>query len=133
MPRKKRQYNYEFNDGKKSFDRTVEVTCTQTGEKVKMYHKHLAKLIESKYNNRWKLFKVSYIKKGNRVKRDDDPLEYDIRPEGYRRYLINAYIHYRDDTTLEDSFRAGKLIFLNDCYEKRWNETIEETIKRSNN
>ena len=131
MPRKKKVYNYKFADTEKVFERTVEVKCTQTGEKVKMYHKHLAKLIETKYRNRWSDFQHSYIKKGNRIKREDDPLEYDTRPEGYRRYLIGQYIFFRDNTSSDESYRAGKLAFLNDCYQKRWNESIDETLNRS--
>tara|TARA_B100000085_G_C18326385_1_gene424397 strand:+ start:100 stop:504 length:405 start_codon:yes stop_codon:yes gene_type:complete len=131
MPRKKKLYNYEFKDVSKSFERTVEVICTQTGERVKMYHKHLAKLIEKKYSNRWNVFKHSYIKKGNRIKREDDPVEYDTRPEGYRRFLIGQYLHFKDNKDYSNSYIAGKLAFVNDCYQKRWNETIDETLKRS--
>ena len=131
MARKKRQYNYKFIDEEKTFDRTVLIKCTQTGEEVQMYHKHLARLIEKKYGNRWNLFRRTYIKKGNRIKREDNPTEYDIRPEGYRRYLIDTYINFRDKSELDNSTRAGKLMFLNDCYEKRWNETIEEALKRA--
>ena len=131
MARKKRLYNYKFTDVEKSFERTVVVKCTQTGEKVEMYHKHLARLVEKKYNNRWNVFKHSYIKKGNRIKREDDPVEYDTRPEGYRRYLIGQFLHYTGTELYSESFKAGKLAFINDCYQKRWNETIDETLKRS--
>ena len=46
MARMKKQFNYEFIDCTKSFPSSIVVTCTQTKEKVKMYHKQLARLIE---------------------------------------------------------------------------------------
>ena len=44
MARKKKMYNYEFIDCKKSLPSSVEVKCSKSGEKVRMYHKQLIKL-----------------------------------------------------------------------------------------
>mgnify|MGYP003660169516 CR=1 FL=1 len=46
MARKKKQFNYEFIDCNMSFPSSIEVICTQTKEKVRMYHKQLARLIQ---------------------------------------------------------------------------------------
>ncbi len=51
MARKKKLFNYKFIDCEKSFPSSIVVTCTQTKEKVRMYHKQLARLIENKYRN----------------------------------------------------------------------------------
>ena len=96
-----------------------------------MYHKHLARMIEKKYRNRYKVFKTSYIKKGNKPSiGDDDYDEYTTRPEGYRRFLLSMFMHYKN-STLPESTRAHKMAFINDCYLKRWNEPISEVLKRS--
>jgi hypothetical protein len=50
MAKKKKLFTYEFVDGKKTFQSSNIVKCTQTGEKIKMYHKQLYKLIKNKYN-----------------------------------------------------------------------------------
>tara|TARA_R100000278_G_C5455634_1_gene159021 strand:- start:148 stop:561 length:414 start_codon:yes stop_codon:yes gene_type:complete len=125
MPRKKKLYNYTFADCKKTLPSSLYVKCTETGEEVKMYHKQLVKLIESKYNNNWKLFQATYIKKGNRVYTNEID-DYDSRPEGYRKYLVTAFVAAKNDPTLSESERRGKLSFLNDCYQKRWNDTLED-------
>ena len=51
MARKKKTFNYQFIDCDKSFASSVVVVCTQTKEKVKMYHKQLVRLIEILKNN----------------------------------------------------------------------------------
>jgi hypothetical protein len=62
MARKKKIFNYKFVDCEKSFPSSVTVTCTQTKEKIKMYHKQLVRLIENKYRNNYSVFKATYIK-----------------------------------------------------------------------
>ena len=132
MARKKRLYNYQFDDGNKSFERSVEVKCTQTGETVKMYHKHLAKMIEKKYRNRYNVFKTSYIKKGNKPTVDNESNdEYNQRPEGYRKFLITQYMSYKDAKNLSDTDKNSKLHFIDECYSKRWGEPITEVFKRA--
>lgn len=130
MARKKKLFNYEFTDCKQTFPSSVTVKCSKTGESVKMYHRQLVKLVESKYRNNWSLFKASYIKKGNRSDPDVDDIDENInRPEGYRKYLILAYMGAKRDKSLSPSELAAKLDFLNKCYYKRWNEDLEQVIK----
>ena len=132
MARKKRLYNYEFEDCKKSFERTVEVKCTQTGETVKMYHKHLAKMIDKKFRNRYNVFKTSYIKKGNKPAQDENNLDdYNSRPEGYRKFLITQYMGFRDSKVLSETDKNLKMHFVDECYSKRWGEPILEVFKRA--
>ena len=129
MARKKRQYTYEFVDCKKSFPSSIVVKCTQTKEEVRMYHKQLARIIKNKYNNNYGLFKASYIKKGNKPIEDkyDENGDYNPAPEGYRKFLITCYVGAKRATNLTDSERAGKLSFLTDCYNKRYQGSLEES------
>ena len=131
MARKKKLFNYKFIDCEKSFPSSIVVTCTQTKEKVRMYHKQLARLIENKYRNNYSVFKATYIKKGN--KPDDNNRnengEYNTAPEGYRQYLITAYMSYSKNKNLDISKKAEKLNFLSDCYAKRYNGSIQEVVK----
>lgn len=131
MPRKKKMFNYKFVDCEKSFPSSVTVTCTQTREKVKMYHKQLVRLIENKYRNNYSVFKTTYIKKGNKPEANniDENGEYNTAPEGYRQYLVTAYIYAKNDNTLSDSDKAGKLNFLSNCYAKRYNANLEGVVK----
>ena len=132
MARKKRLYNYQFEDCNKSFERTVEVKCTQTGETVKMYHKHLAKMIDKKFRNRYNVFKTSYIKKGNKPAKDENNLDdYNSRPEGYRKFLITQYMGFRDSKVLSETYKNLKMHFVDECYSKRWGEPILEVFKRA--
>lgn len=133
MARKKKIFNYEFADGKQSLPSSVEVRCSISGEKIKMYHKQLVKLIKNKYNNRWELFKTSYIKKGNtpNIYSDENKEEYNTRPEGYRKYLITSYMAFKRDKRLSDSARAGKLEFISKCYFNRWGNELDEVIRNA--
>mgnify|MGYP003119335870 CR=1 FL=1 len=133
MARKKKVFNYQFIDCEKSFPSSIVVTCTQTKEKVKMYHKQLARLIENKYRNNYSVFKATYIKKGNKPEENnrDENGEYNTAPEGYRQYLVTSYMAYKNDPSLEDSARSGKLSFLSDCYSKRYNNNLEEVVKQA--
>ena len=94
MARKKKTFNYQFIDCDKSFASSVVVVCTQTKEKVKMYHKQLVRLIENKYRNNYGVFKATYIKKGNKPEENnrDENGEYNTAPEGYRQYLVSSYM-----------------------------------------
>jgi len=131
MARKKKKFNYTFIDCEKSFPSSVEVICTQTEEKVKMYHRQLVKLIENKYRNNYSLFKATYIKKGNKPvdSNVNEFGEYNPAPEGYRKYLVTAYMALMKDVALDKSKKAAKMSFINDCYIKRYNNSIEEAIK----
>ena len=131
MPKKKKLFNYKFVDCEKSFPSSVIVTCTQSKEKVKMYHKQLVRLIENKYRNNYSVFKATYIKKGNKPEENntDENGEYNTAPEGYRQYLVTAYIAAKKDNMLDESKRAGHLSFLSDCYSKRYNGNLEEVVK----
>lgn len=131
MPKKKKLFNYKFVDCEKSFPSSVIVTCTQTKENVKMYHKQLVRLIENKYRNNYSVFKATYIKKGNKPEENniDENGEYNTAPEGYRQYLVTAYIATKKDKILDESKRAGHLSFLSDCYSKRYNSNLEEVVK----
>ncbi len=134
MARKKKLYNYEFADCKQALPSSVEVRCSISGEKIKMYHKQLVKLIKNKYRNRWELFKTSYIKKGNKPSlygKDGNMEEYNTRPEGYRKYLITSYMSFKKDSKLTASDRAAKLDFLNKCYFNRWGGELEEVIQNA--
>ena len=133
MARKKKEFNYEFIDCKKSFPSSVLVTCTQTKEKIKMYHKQLARLIKNKYRNNYSVFKATYIKKGNKPDTNnyDDSGDYNTAPEGYRQYLITAYMSYSRDKNMDNSKKAEQLNFLSDCYLKRYNGSIQEVVKNS--
>jgi hypothetical protein len=131
MARKKKIFNYEFIDCEKSFNSSVEVVCTQTKEKVKMYHRQLVKLIENKYRNNYSLFKATYIKKGNKPENNNvnEFGEYNPAPEGYRKYLVTAYMALMKDVALDKSNKAVKMSFINDCYIKRYSSSIEGAIK----
>ena len=131
MAKKKKLFNYEFIDCKKSFPSSIVVTCTQTKEKVRMYHKQLARLIKNKYRNNYSVFKATYIKKGNKPDENnrDENGEYNTAPEGYRQYLVSQYLYTKNDTTLDDSTRSGKLSFLSECYMKRYNNSLDEVVK----
>jgi len=133
MARKKKVFNYQFIDCEKSFPSSIVVTCTQTKEKVKMYHKQLARLIENKYRNNYSVFKATYIKKGNKPEENnrDENGEYNTAPEGYRQYLVTSYMAYKNDPSLEDSARSGKLSFLSECYIKRYNNSLDEVVKQA--
>tara|TARA_E500000318_G_scaffold39945_1_gene38394 strand:+ start:1288 stop:1692 length:405 start_codon:yes stop_codon:yes gene_type:complete len=130
MPKKKKMFNYQFVDCEKSFPSSVIVTCTQTKEKVKMYHKQLVRLIENKYRNNYGVFKATYIKKGNKPEdNNEENGEYNTAPEGYRQYLVTAYMATQNNDKLDISKKAGKLSFLSDCYSKRYNGNLEEVVK----
>ena len=131
MARKKKLFNYEFIDGNKSFPSSIVVTCTQTKEKVRMYHKQLARLIQNKYRNNYSVFKATYIKKGNKPDENnrDENGEYNTAPEGYRQYLVSQYMYIKNDSTLDESTRSGKLSFLSECYLKRYNNSLDEVVK----
>ena len=131
MARKKKQFNYEFIDCNKSFPSSIVVTCTQTKEKVRMYHKQLARLIENKYRNNYSVFKATYIKKGNKPEENnrDENGEYNTAPEGYRQYLVSVYMFTKNDASLDESTRSGKLSFLSECYMKRYNNSLDEVVK----
>ena len=131
MARKKKQFNYEFIDCNMSFPSSIEVICTQTKEKVRMYHKQLARLIENKYRNNYSIFKATYIKKGNKPEENnrDDNGEYNSAPEGYRQYLVSSYMFTKNNTLMEDSERSGKLNFLSECYMKRYKNSLDEVVK----
>jgi|TARA_R100000479_G_scaffold176336_1_gene130322 uncharacterized protein YkuJ len=131
MARKKKLYNYSFVDCNKSIPSSLFVKCTETGEKVKMYHKQLVKLIETKYSNNWKLFQATYIKKGNKINYNQID-DYDIRPEGYRKYLVTAYVAAKKDDRLSDLDKRNKLAFLEDCYQKRWSDSLEDRVRSWN-
>ena len=124
-------FNYQFVDCEKSFPSSVIVTCTQTKEKVKMYHKQLVRLIENKYRNNYNVFKATYIKKGNKPEENvkDENGEYTTAPEGYRQYLVTAYMATKSNDNLDVSKKAGKLSFLSDCYSKRYNGSLEDVVK----
>lgn len=124
-------FNYQFMDCEKAFPSSVEVVCTQTKEKVKMYHKQLARLIEKKYRNNYSLFKASYIKKGNKPEESnvDENGEYNSAPEGYKQYLITAYMAAKRQQFADISVKSARLSFLSDCYSKRYNGSIEEVVK----
>ena len=131
MARKKKVFNYQFIDCEKSFPSSIEVICTQTKEKVRMYHKQLARLIENKYRNNYSVFKATYIKKGNKPEESnrDENGEYNTAPEGYRQYLVSSYMFTKNDSSMEDSTRSGKLNFLSECYLKRYKNSLDEVVK----
>jgi len=131
MARKKKIFNYKFVDCEKSFSSSVMVTCTQTKEKIKMYHKQLVRLIENKYRNNYSVFKATYIKKGNKPEENniDENGEYNTAPEGYRQYLVTAFMAIEKDDNLSNSDRAGKLNFLSNCYAKRYNANLEDVVR----
>ena len=131
MARKKKKFNYEFIDCKMSFPSSVEVTCTQTKEKIKMYHKQLVRLIKNKYRNNYSVFKATYIKKGNKPEENnrDENGDYNTAPEGYRQFLVSQYLFTKNDTSLDESARSGKLSFLSECYMKRYNNSLDEVVK----
>jgi len=131
MARKKKVFNYQFIDCEKSFSSSIEVICTQTKEKVRMYHKQLARLIENKYRNNYSVFKATYIKKGNKPEENnrDENGEYNTAPEGYRQYLVTSYMFTKNDNLMEDSERSGKLNFLSECYLKRYKNSLDEVVK----
>lgn len=130
MARKKRQYTYEFTDCKKSFPSSILVKCTETKEEVRMYHKQLVRIIKNKYNNNYGLFKASYIKKGNKPieNKYDENGDYNPAPEGYRKYLIIAYMAAKNSKELSESQRAAKLSFYEDCYVKRYNGSLQTAV-----
>ena len=131
MARKKKVFNYQFIDCEKSFPSSIEVICTQTKEKVRMYHKQLARLIENKYRNNYSVFKATYIKKGNKPEENNRDIngEYNTAPEGYRQYLVSSYMFTKNDSSMEDSTRSGKLNFLSECYLKRYKNSLDEVVK----
>ncbi len=131
MARKKKMFNYKFVDCEKSFPSSIIVTCTQTNEKIKMYHRQLVRLIENKYRNNYSVFKATYIKKGNKpeVNNRDENGEYNTAPEGYRQYLVTSFIATKRDNSLDQSKKAAKLNFLNECYAKRYNANLVEVVK----
>ena len=96
-----------------------------------MYHKQLARLIQNKYRNNYSVFKATYIKKGNKPDENnrDEYGEYNTAPEGYRQYLVSQYLFTKNDSSLDDSARSGKLSFLCECYMKRYKNSLEEVVK----
>jgi hypothetical protein len=131
MARKKKIFNYKFVDCEKSLPSSIEVVCTQTNEKVKMYHRQLVRLIENKYQNNYSIFKATYIKKGNKpdLSNINEDGEYNTAPEGYKQYLITAFMAAKRDASINESLRAAKLSFLSDCYSKRYKTNLEEVVK----
>ena len=96
-----------------------------------MYHKQLVRLIENKYRNNYSVFKATYIKKGNKPEESNIDVngEYNTAPEGYRQYLVTAFMAIKKYKNLSDSDRAGKLNFLSNCYAKRYNANLEDVVK----
>ena len=129
MAKKKKLFTYEFVDGKKTFQSSNIVKCTQTGEKIKMYHKQLYKLIKNKYNNNYSIFKASYIKKGNKVVEEGE--EYNFSPEGYKKYLLTAYMALFNRSDLNQLEKNQRLSFLSDCYAKRYDGNIFKVLKEA--
>ena len=129
MAKKRKKYHYKFIDCEKEFNSSILVTCTETKEKVRMYHKQLYRLIKNKYNNNYGIFKASYIKKGNKpVVEDGD--EYNFSPEGYKQFLITAYVSALKSKSMDESTRKGKLHFYSECYLKRYNGDIQQVINK---
>ena len=56
--------------------------------------------------------------------------DYNPAPEGYRKFLITSYASHKKNTNLTKSELAGKLIFLSDCYTKRYPGSLEEAVDR---
>lgn len=131
MARRKKYYSYKFIDCEKKFNSSVLVTCTQTKEKIKMYHKQLVKLIKNKYNNNYGLFVASYIKKGNKPIEDryDENGDYNPAPEGYKKYLITAFLAVKNSEMLSESNKRARLSFFSDCFYKRYKDNIEDKVK----
>tara|TARA_R110000824_G_C15083754_1_gene664676 strand:- start:198 stop:635 length:438 start_codon:yes stop_codon:yes gene_type:complete len=131
MARRKKYYSYKFIDCEKKFNSSVLVTCTQTKEKIKMYHKQLVKLIKNKYNNNYGLFVASYIKKGNKPIEDryDENGDFNPAPEGYKKYLITAYLAVKNSNMITESNRRAQLSFFSDCYLKRYNGSLDQVVK----
>jgi|MDTB01.1.fsa_nt_gb hypothetical protein len=129
MAKKKKLFTYSFIDCKKEFNSSIIVRCTKTGEKVKMYHKQLYKLIKNKYNNNYSLFKASYVKKGNNIVEEGD--EYNFAPERYKKYLLTAYMCLFHRKDVDDLTKSQKLSFLSDCYSKRYEDNIYKILKKA--
>jgi hypothetical protein len=132
--KKSKVFKYKFLDCEKEFPSSVPVKCTATGETVKMYHKSLVTLIRKNYDNNWKLFESSYVKKGNKsmlVRELDDDESYDTKPERYRQFLIMNFLHYRDNTNLSLIEKNQKMSFYSDCYKKRWGMSLEQLIQQN--
>jgi hypothetical protein len=129
MAKRKKIYNYEFADCNQTLPSSVAVRCSISGEIVKMYHKQLVKLVQTKYKNRWELFKLTYAKKGSREKpKSNEDGEYNTTPELYRKYLITTFLSYKRDKTMSEEERASKLRFISTCYANRWKASIETVI-----
>lgn len=131
MAKKRKKYHYKFIDCEKEFNSSILVTCTQTKEKVRMYHKQLYRLIKNKYNDNYGIFKASYIKKGNKpiTDRYDENGEYNPAPEGYKKYLITAYMAVKNSNLLSESNKRARLSFFSESYLKRYNGSLEQVVK----
>lgn len=131
MAKKRKKYHYKFIDCEKEFNSSIIVTCTETKEKVRMYHKQLYRLIKNKYNNNYGIFKASYIKKGNKpiVEKYDENGDYNPAPEGYKKYLITAYMAVKNSKTFSESERRSRMTFFSDCYLKRYNGSLDKVVQ----
>jgi len=133
MAKSKKTFKYRFVDCEKELPSNVEVTCSQSGEKIMMYHKMVNSLVKRRYDNNWKLFETTYIKKGNRAKKiastDEEFEDINRRPEGYKQYLIMSYLHERDVSSLPDSARYAKMDFYDKCFFGRWGITLKEYLR----
>jgi hypothetical protein len=126
MPKQKKFINYTFSDGVHQIPATYNATCTVSGEKTAFYHKHLIKLIESKYKNNFKLFVDTFV--SSNVKREEQELQnQDIyKLNIYAYYLIICYneaVTKNDDYTkfvcserFEKHFKKNIINHLNDTY-----------------
>lgn len=126
MSKRKKKFIYEFIDGKQSFNSSTIIKCTKTGEEVKMYHKQLAKLIKNKYKNNYKVFKATYIKKGNNEQVESNEL--DPAPEGYRQFLIVEYMYLKKKNNISEIERNNRLAIVRDNYFKRYDSDIERSL-----
>ena len=110
MPKKKKVFIYEFDDGIQEMPSSYQAKCSVTGELIPIYHKFLEDLIKKKYKNNFAYFLKHFAKKGAEKKQRADAgytSEDKHSLNAYSDYLILCYKSCLN--TLEDNFNEQSI------------------------
>lgn len=135
MPKKKKIFTYEFDDGFQEIPSTYKVKCNVTGELVPVYHKFLETLVKKKYKNNFGYFLKHFAKKGA-VKKQKEDAGYTGEQHSlnaYSDYLIICYksgIETLKDNFNEESIKKAKreMEHASNCFYKHFNRDITKYV-----
>lgn len=137
MARKPKFFNYEFEDGTVTVPTVYQAKCTVSGDTVPIYHKQLARLIENKYKNKFKIFVKTFARRGavkeqREQKSSDQPDKYKLN--AYSEYLVICYLS--DSKLLEVTTDKDKRLELKnkiqqygESFRRHFNRDITQYVK----